>query len=206
MNFQESLNFRHACKIFDESKSINDADFQTILNAGRLSPSSFGLEHWQIEVIRNPELKAAMRLACWNQVQITSCSELLVIYARIADMLPNSDYIHKAFSRKTHHSEAETKAYIAKYAEFFKRFADERDIFGWSKAQCFLCVQNMMTQAALLGIDSCCIEGFVESDLNKVLGVDATKRRVAVVLPLGYRINAAPEKIRQSLEEIVSYR
>ena len=64
----------------------------------------------------------------------------------------------------------------------------------------------MMTQAALLGIDSCCIEGFVESDLNKVLGVDATKRRVAVVLPLGYRINAAPEKIRQSLEEIVSYR
>lgn len=206
MTFEQALEFRHACKAFDESKSISEADFKAILEAGRMAPSSFGLEQWQIEVIRDKALKSAIRPTCWNQVQITSCSELIVIYARITDLAPSSKYVRDAFMRKTNHSADETNAYISRYADFFKRFSDERDVYGWSKAQCFLCAQNMMMQAALLGIDSCAIEGFVESDLNAVLGIDSSKRRVAMLLPLGYRIKAAQPKIRHSLDEIVSYR
>lgn len=206
MNFQEALTFRHACKIFDETKTISEADLTAILEAGRIAPSSFGLEHWQIEIIRDQQLKTALRPPCWNQVQITSCSELLVIYARISDMLPTSDYVKACFSRKDHHDEEKIKFYISKYADFFKRFVDERDIFGWSKAQCYICAQNMMMQAALLGIDSCAIEGFVEEDLNKVLGVDTKTRRVAMLLPFGYRAKPAQAKIRHSLEQIVTYR
>ncbi len=42
--FLEMMNFRHACKVFDETKKISDEDFQYILEAARLSPSSFGYE------------------------------------------------------------------------------------------------------------------------------------------------------------------
>ncbi|MDO4927296.1 MAG: nitroreductase family protein, partial [Turicibacter sp.] len=34
------LNFRHACKEFDPSKKISDQDFELILKAGQLAPSS----------------------------------------------------------------------------------------------------------------------------------------------------------------------
>ena len=40
--FDQMMNFRHACKVFDENKKISDDDFQYILESARLSPSSFG--------------------------------------------------------------------------------------------------------------------------------------------------------------------
>lgn len=79
-------------------------------------------------------------------------------------------------------------------------------MYGWSKAQCFLAAQNMMMQAAILGIDSCAIEGYNESELNEILGIDPSKKRVAMLLPFGYRIKEQKPQIRQSLHDILRYR
>ncbi len=57
MNYLEILKFRHACKVFDESKKIGAGEFDFILEAGRLSPSSTGLEQWDILVVQNKELR-----------------------------------------------------------------------------------------------------------------------------------------------------
>ena len=43
----QAFHFRYACKHFNPNKKISDKDFQTILETGRLSPSSFGFEPWQ---------------------------------------------------------------------------------------------------------------------------------------------------------------
>lgn len=53
MDFKEALTFRHACKVFDEYKIIEESDFIDILNAGVLAPSSMGLEPWEFEVVRD---------------------------------------------------------------------------------------------------------------------------------------------------------
>lgn len=37
--FMEAMDFRHACKIFDETKKISSDDLNFILEAGRKSPS-----------------------------------------------------------------------------------------------------------------------------------------------------------------------
>ena len=42
--FLKMMDFRHACKIFDETKKISDADMHYILEVARKSPSSFGME------------------------------------------------------------------------------------------------------------------------------------------------------------------
>ena len=39
-----AFNFRHATKEFDPEKKVSESDFHTILETGRLSPSSLGLE------------------------------------------------------------------------------------------------------------------------------------------------------------------
>lgn len=57
MNFLEAMKFRHACKIFDENKKINAGEFDFILEVGRLSPSSTGLEQWDFLVVQNPQLR-----------------------------------------------------------------------------------------------------------------------------------------------------
>ncbi len=40
----DAYNFRHATKEFDPNKKVSDSDFEFILETGRLSPSSLGLE------------------------------------------------------------------------------------------------------------------------------------------------------------------
>lgn len=206
MDFEKALKFRHACKIFDESRKISANDFEKILEAGRLAPSSFGIEQWELEVIRDSALREKIKKACWDQPQITTCSELIVIYAKIAELKADSSYIRESFSRKTNKSKEQTEAYIQAFSGFSTRFLDERDIYGWSKAQCFLCAQNMMMQAAILEIDSCAIEGYIEDELNAVLGIDPKQKRVAMLLPLGYRVNAQSPQIRRELKDIVKYR
>ena len=61
MNYLEILKFRHACKIFDESKKIGAGEFDFILEAGRLSPSSTGLEQWDFLVVQNKELREKIK-------------------------------------------------------------------------------------------------------------------------------------------------
>jgi len=78
-DFEKAMHFRHACKLFDATKPMSNEDLTFILEAGRLSPSSFGMEQWQFFVIRDTAMKEAIRAVAWNQPQITTASELIAI-------------------------------------------------------------------------------------------------------------------------------
>ncbi|ANE35388.1 nitroreductase [Campylobacter iguaniorum] len=206
MEFKEALTFRHACKVFDENKKISKDEFGEILEAGRLAPSAMNMQNWEFEIIKDKELLSKVKKACWDQIQITSASELIVIYAKISE-LKNDEYIKKIVALKCK-SKEDQEAYFNKVKAFIKNNVGDSDeqIYGWSRAQCYLAVQNMMMQAAVLGIDSCPLEGFVESELNKVLEINPKEKRVAILLAFGYKIKPTTPKFRLNLDEIVKYR
>jgi nitroreductase len=64
---------------------------------------------------------------------------------------------------------------------------------------------NMMTAAAIKGVDSCPIEGFEKENVEKVLDLDLTKYQVSCILPFGYRINEQSTQLRESLEKVVEF-
>ena len=207
MTFSDVLAFRHACKIFDENRAISDSDWDQILEAGRLAPSSLGLEPWEFELIENKNLREKLRGASWGQAQITSASKLLIIYAKISDLAPNSDYIFRMVSRRMDKNQDAHKAYMGVVNSVLEQVGLAPNlVFGWAKAQCFLSAMNMMNAAAFLGIDSCPIEGFVERDVNEILGVNPNIKRVALILPFGYRIQEQKPKIRKNLDEFYTQR
>lgn len=45
------LNRRYATKKYDPNKHLAPADWETILTAGRLSPSSYGYEPWKFVLL-----------------------------------------------------------------------------------------------------------------------------------------------------------
>ena len=45
--FLKAMNDRYACKVFDQNRKIPKEDLEYILECGRLSPSSFGIEQWK---------------------------------------------------------------------------------------------------------------------------------------------------------------
>jgi len=207
MNYLEILKFRHACKIFDESKKIGAGEFDFILEAGRLSPSSTGLEQWDFLVVQNKELREKIKAVSWNQAQITSCSHLVVILAKIKEVKVGSSYIDKMIARRADKDPEAITARQKFYHDFLlSNFKNDDELtFQWSHEQCMIAATNMMNAAASLGIDSCPIEGFDRHALNEILGLDESEKRVAIVVPFGYRLNPQPEKYRRQRSEVVTW-
>lgn len=203
--FQEAMDFRHACKAFDESKKISDEDINFILEAGRKSPSSFGMEGWKFLVITNEELKAKLRPACWDQVQITSCSHLVIYLSAIENVKPESGVPAKRFARREMPQEKQD-FYLKLYADHLKEtLSSDQNILAWTARQSYIAMGNMMTAAAIKGIDSCPVEGFEKEKVEEILGLDTTQFQLSVIVPFGYRLNEQSSQLRLPLEEVVEY-
>lgn len=204
-DFTKAMDFRHACKLFDESKKIPDETMRYILESGRKSPSSFGMEGWKFLVITNEALKAKLRPACWNQVQITSCSHLVVILSAIENLRPSSGIPAARFARRPLPSER-IEAYIELYGSFLAdTFSTDEKTLAWGAKQTYIAMANMMTAAAFEGVDSCPIEGFEKAKVEEILGLDTSKFQVSAIVPFGYRVNPQSEQIRQPFEEVVEF-
>ena len=64
---------------------------------------------------------------------------------------------------------------------------------------------NMMTAAAVKGIDSCPIEGFEKDNVEKVLNLNTKEYQLSVIVPFGYRIKEQSTQIRDKFEDIVEF-
>lgn len=210
-----AFNFRHACKIYDKTKLISKDDFHTILEAARLSPSSFGFEPWRFLVVQDKKLREKLMLVTWGAQQtLPTASHYVVILARKSpSLLYNSKYItHMLYNvHKIPTDKAEMRR--AKYKQFqevdFNLISSKRAMFDWASKQTYIALGNMMSVAAMLGIDSCAIEGFEMEALEQVMrddfNIDTAIWGVSVMVSFGYRLNEQPPKTRQSLKEIVQW-
>lgn len=206
MNFMDAMNFRHACKIFDEGKKIPEDILKNIVEVGRLSPSSFGMEPWEFLVVQSEDIKAKLRPSCWDQVQITSCSDLLVIVTKNSLVEPGSPYVEEMLKRKNLPQEM-FESYMSIYGSFLGAKAEGKPDFykDWTAKQAYIAAGNMMTYAASEKVDSCPIEGFDKDEVEKTLGIDGKERSVALIIAFGYRVNEQPAKVRLPIDEVCTY-
>jgi nitroreductase len=194
-------NFRHACKVFDESKKISQSDLSTILETGRLSPSSFGMEQWKFVVVQNKELKQKLRPYCWDQAQITTCSDLVILLAKIDDIKAGSKYTREMLARRGLDKDS-FDAYCKRYDGYVNALPD---IEFWSQKQSYIAGANMATTAAMLEIDSCFIEGFEKDKVEEILSIDTSKYSLSYMLALGYRVNPQKDKLRLGFDDVVEF-
>jgi len=204
--FSDVMAFRHACKIFDENRKIDDESMHYILEVGRTSPSSFGQEAWKFLLITNEELKEKLRPKCWNQPQITSCSHLVVVLAGIDCARPSSGIPAKRFARREYLTDKEIEGYINLYSNFLAdTLSSDEKTYAWTSKQTYIALANMMSAGAYIGIDSCPIEGFEKEEVEKILGLDTSKFQVAVLVAFGYRVNEQPTQQRLPFDEVVEF-
>ena len=211
----DAFHFRHACKEFNTDRKISDEDFDFILETARLSPSSFGFEPWKFLVVQNSELREKLRAHTWGgQKQFPTASHLLVILARKTPLMKyDSNYIEHIMADVHHIPEEARNARREKYAVFqqsdFKLLESERAMFDWACRQTYIALGNMMTSAAMIGIDSCPIEGFVaekiEDVMRKDFDINTDDFGVSCMLTFGYRKNEQRPKTRQAIEDIVEW-
>ncbi|UXR69465.1 MULTISPECIES: NAD(P)H-dependent oxidoreductase [unclassified Staphylococcus] len=210
----DTFNYRFASKRFDPNKKIDDKDFETILETGRLSPSSLGLEPWKFLVVQDPELRQALKPISWGaQGQLDTASHFVILLAR-KNVRPESPYFQYHVREIRHMSEEMVSAMVEKTANFqrdnLRVYENDRALWDWASKQTYIPLGNMMTAAAYLGIDSCPIEGFQYENVAKVLAdkgyLDTDEFWPSVMVAFGYR-DAEPkrEKTRRPAEEVIQW-
>lgn len=200
----DAMNWRYAGKVFDTTKPITEEELHTILEAGRLSPSAYGVESWQFIVVNNKELRTKLRAASYDQSKVTDASHLIVIATRTDPQTVVTELI-----ARTAHIQGKT-------VEDLKGFSDmvhgSLTTLGdtsvdWFIRQSYIPLGIMIETAALMGIDGGPMEGFDANQVNEILGLEEKNLHATTMLTLGHRGDdayAKLPKVRKTFKEVVT--
>lgn len=155
---------RKSCRHYDAARKISAEDFQFILELGRLSPSSVGSEPWRFVVVQNPEIRQAIKLFSWGMADALDTASHLVVFLAKKNARFDSPFMLESLKRRGVTEPDAVEKSLARYQAFqaddIKILDDSRALFDWCCRHTYIALANMMTGAAMAGIDSCPVEGF----------------------------------------------
>jgi len=202
---EHQLNWRYATKTFDTARPVSDTDWQTLERALVLTPSSFGLQPWKFFVVTDPTVKANLKPATFNQSQVVDASHV-VVFAIRRDL----DEIEiDRFVARTAEVRGTTIESLSRFRQimvgFFK--SPKMDADEWATRQVYIALGFFMATAAMMGIDTCPIEGFDPAKYDEILGLNALGYGSVVVAAAGHRAAgdkyAAAAKVRFKHEDVI---
>ncbi len=199
------LQWRYATKKFDATKTISAEDWSTLEASLVLTPSSYGLQPWKFVVITDPATKAKLPPISWGQTQVVEASHVVVFAVR-RDL-----------------SEADIDKYLARIVEVrggsvdglagFRRMMvggllnGKVDVNRWASLQAYIALGQFMATAAMLGIDTCPMEGIEPTKYDEVIGLNDLGYLTVVACVAGYRAAddkyATQPKVRFTSDDVV---
>ena len=207
------FNNRYTCKGYDADKKVSDEDFAVIMEAARLSPSSMGLEPWKCVLLNNRELREKIKPFAWGaEVSLEGASHFVLILAKKPiDLHPDSSYVEYMMNDIQHFTEDLRQARKNKLKSFqeddLKIVGNDRAFFDWVCKQTYIPLANMLTAAAMLGVDSTPMEGFntekVEAVLIKEGILDPLHFGLSCMIAFGYKNRDHRPKTRRKMAEIL---
>jgi len=197
MNYLEALNWRYSVKKFDGRK-ISSEKLKNILEAGRLSVSSLGLQPYHLLVVENDETIQKLIPAFYNPSQISTCSHLIVLVSKTHI---NKEYVDNYFGHIINERGVtleQLSAFRNNINQFLENYT-QKELESWSEKQNYIVLGSLILASAEEKIDTCPMEGFKAEILEDVLKIDKENEKVAVVLALGYR---AEDDIFQNFKKV----
>lgn len=199
MTFLEAMQSRFACKLYSDDM-IAEKDLLSILEYGRLTPTSFGLELWAFHVVENKQMRKQLYHACFDQESVLTAPVSIITLSRSPSFLhPDGPPVKGRGVRFP----GSLHDFVEDYRPYYEFLQEKGRLECWSRSQGYLAVANMMTGAADLGIQSCAIEGFDEDKVLTLLGLSREEWLVSMVIPFGHPAEPPRPKIRASLDELV---
>jgi nitroreductase len=201
------LNWRYATKQYDRTRKISADDWATLEETLILSPSSMGLQPWAFLVVDDSAVRAELTLASYGQPQIVDASHI-VVFATKTNLNDNDVDAHV---RRT----AEVRGIAVESLAGLRTMASRSIVHGmsdaerrvWAGNQAYIALGNLVTSAALLGIDATPMEGFEKERYNDILGLRQRGFTAVVVVALGYRAAedkyATIPKVRFAREQVI---
>lgn len=202
----DQLQWRYATKKFDSTKKLSKEKLHILKEAFNLTATSYGLQPLKMVVVSNPEIIQELMPISFNQAQIGTASNILVL---CTETLVDSEYIENYFDlvEKTRNTPREILSSFEQY--LISSFSEKtrEDIENWAAKQAYLVLGNLLTVCAMEAIDSCPIEGFEPDKYDTFLNLTEKGLQSVLVLAVGYRAEddmfSDFKKVRKGVEEVV---
>lgn len=180
-----NLQWRYATKKFDPTRKIPDPIWSALEDSLVLAPSSFGLQPWKFFVIQDQNLRQQLLPHSWNQTQVVEASHLVVFAIKTQlDVAYADRYLERM---------AEVQGVpidtLAGFGNMLKGFLEKPPLSldEWAVRQVYIALGQFMVAAAMVGVDTCPMEGFIPAKYDEILGLPQQGYRSVVVCPAGYR-------------------
>jgi nitroreductase len=190
------------------AKKVPQDKIERILEAIRLTPTSSGLQPFEVVVVTNHQILEKIKPIAREQGQITDCSHLL-IFAAWDDYTPERinlmfDLTNEVRGLKNEGWESYRKMLLNGYPP---RGAEVN--FQHTAKQAYIGLGVALIAAAAEEVDSTPMEGFDPNALDELLNLRARGLRSVAIMPLGYREEDKDwlenlKKVRRSKENFIT--
>lgn len=203
----EKLNWRYATKTFDPARKVPEAKLAAILEAVRLAPTSSGLQPFEVIVVKDPEVRKAIRAVGFDQPQITDASHLLAFAAWETYTEARIDAVVAEIARQRGGEVGPVREYYDRLkGMYLPRSAEEN--YQHAARQAYIAFGLGLTAAAFEEVDATPMEGFDAEKVDEILGTKDRGLRVVTLLALGYRAEGGDwlsglKKVRKPLESLL---
>ena len=202
-----ALEWRYATKVFDPAKKIPADIWHALGQALVLTPTSYGMQPYQFLVVQDAAKRAALLPHSWNQKQVVDCSHFVVFTARtemteadVAKLIQRTSEVRGIPLEKLNFNRDMILSDVVKGPR-------GKTAHEWAARQCYIALGNLMTSAAVLGVDACPMEGINPLEYDHVLGLNGSGFKTVVACALGYRAAgdkyASLPKVRFETKDLV---
>lgn len=210
MNPHELLNaleWRYATKVFDPAKKIPAEVWQTLERALVLTPTSYGLQPYKFLAINDPARRAELVPHSWGQKQVMDASHFVVFTAKMKMTETDVDKLIQRTIETRKLPADSLNAYRGMMLGDVVNGPRGKTAHEWATRQTYIALGNLMTCAAVLGVDACPMEGLVPSEYDRILNLNGSGYATVVACALGYRSPgdkyAKLAKVRYDTKDIV---
>jgi len=205
----EALHWRYATKKFDPTRRIPEGQWMAIEESMVLSPSSFGLQPWRFVVVDNREILEKLPAVSGGQTQPVECSHYVVFAYRKNLSVNDVDRFVARIAEVRGVSTESLEGYRGFILGSHKAAEEKGTLDEWCARQVYLAIGETMTAAALLGIDTCPMEGIEAAKYDTLLGLDAEGYASVCAVAFGYRSaedkHAALPKVRFAHSDVLKH-
>jgi nitroreductase / dihydropteridine reductase len=184
--FINALNWRYATKQYDTTKKLTAAQVDSLIEASRLAPSSYGLQPIKLFMVTNPAIRAKLRAAAWGQSAITEASHLFVFAVPTSMTEKDADEFIALVAKVRGMDISALKGYSDMIkAAITPRTPAQRT--EWAARQAYIALGMLLSSAALQEIDTTPMEGFDPKQFDEILGLGKLGLTSVVLAAAGFR-------------------
>nr|MBV6628803.1 nitroreductase family protein [Oceanococcus sp. HetDA_MAG_MS8] len=172
----QAIEARRSVKYFDSDYRLDSAEESALKAAARLSPTAFNIQNGRYVLVRDPQIKADIRKAAWDQPQVSECSLLMVLCYDLMAW----DRDPQRYWRNT--PEHVATQMVSEIRDFYRD--DETLQRDEGMRSCGIAAGAIMLQARALGLDTCAMDGFDFKRVGHLIGLPAD-HEICLMIAIG---------------------